>query len=364
LVDCVISKLKKGKASGADHLASEHFQYCHPIVISILAMLFNLMIKYEFVPDFFGLGILIPIPKNDSKCNFDKFADYRDISVSSIISKIFELCIVENIKDNLLTSDAQFGFKPGIGCNHAIYTARVIINHCTSNCSTVNLCALDVSKAFDKVNHCALFLKLMDRKISRNLICLLYNWYSKIFAIVRWNSCLSQMVKISTGVRQGGILSPYFFAILVDDLLIKLNASSLGCRFRGLIFNAIMYADDLLLMSISITELQTLVNICVKEFSSIGLSINIKKSICMRIGPRFKLPVSKICVANQPLEWSNEIKFLGVSILANSSFKCNFQTVRQKFFRALNGFFGKIGTHSSTVVTLSLINSYCVPVLT
>jgi hypothetical protein len=44
LVDCVISKLKKGKASGADHLASEHFQYCHPIVISILAMLFNLMI--------------------------------------------------------------------------------------------------------------------------------------------------------------------------------------------------------------------------------------------------------------------------------------------------------------------------------
>ena len=84
----------------------------------------------------------------------------------------------------------------------------------------------------------------------------------------------------------------------------------------------------------------------------------------MRIGPRFRLPVSKICVANQALEWSNEIKFLGVSILANSSFKCNFQIVRQKFFRALNGIFGKIGTHSSTLVTLSLINSYCVPVLT
>ena len=89
LVDCVISKLKKGKASGADHLSSEHFLYCHPIVISILAMLFNLMIKYEFVPDFFGLGILIPIPKNDANSNFDKCSDYRGICVSSIISKFF-----------------------------------------------------------------------------------------------------------------------------------------------------------------------------------------------------------------------------------------------------------------------------------
>jgi hypothetical protein len=120
LVDGIVRNLKKGKATGADRLSSEHFQFCHPLVISILSMLFNLMVKFEFVPDFFGVGIIIPIPKKDSKSNFNKFSDFRGITVSSIISKIFELCIVENIKDLLSTSDAQFGFTPGIGCNHTI----------------------------------------------------------------------------------------------------------------------------------------------------------------------------------------------------------------------------------------------------
>ena len=280
---------------------------------------------------------------------------------------MFELCIVDNVKDLLITSDSQFGFKPGLGCNHAIYSARVIINYCVSNNSTVNLCSLDVSKAFDRINHSALFIKLMNRNFPRNLIVLLSNWYRKISAIVRWNSCLSHSVKMFTGVRQGGILSPYLFAILVDDILMKLKSSGLGCRICGLVFNAITYADDLLLLSISLTDLQAMVNLCATEFEAIGLALNIKKSVCMRIGPRFNLvkhPVCNISVGNELLEWKSEIRFLGVFIVSASVFKCNFQVVRQKFFRALNGIFGKIGTNSSIPVTLSLISAYCIPLLT
>lgn len=367
LIDSVVKNLKKGKAAGIDRLTSEHVQFSHPIIISLLSMLFNLMIKYEFVPDSFGVGIIIPIPKNDSSNNFSKVSDYRGITVSPVISKLFELCIVENIKYLLRTSDAQFGFKSGIGCNHAIYSARSIINYCTTNNSTVNLCSLDISKAFDKINHFAIFSKLMDRQIPRNLISLLANWYSKNFAVVRWNTFLSHSVKMFTGVRQGGILSPYLFAILVDDILIKLKKSGLGCRMHGLIFNAIMYADDLLLLSISVTDLQAMVKLCASEFNEIGLSLNMSKSVCMRIGSRFNLvkhPVSNISVGVEQLKWKAEIKYLGVTFLSAAVFKCNLQIVRQKFFRSLNGIFGKIGTRSSIPVTLSLICTYCVPLLT
>jgi exonuclease III len=364
LLDGIINDLGKGKAAGIDRLTAEHLLYCHPIVSSILSMLFNLMIRFEYVPNDFGVGIVVPIPKKDSKSNLDKHADYRGISISPVISKIFELCIVDRIDHMLITSDLQFGFKKGLGCNNAIFAARSTISYCTSNNSTVNLCSLDVAKAFDKVNHVAIYLKLMDRKIPRNIIVLLSKWYNKIFAIVKWNSCFSSPVRLSAGVRQGGVLSPFLFAILVDDILVKLRLSGLGCRVRGQVFNAIMYADDLLLMSISLCDLQSMIILCIKEFNDIGLAINANKTVCMRIGPRFKVPVSKLIIGNLELEWKTEMRFLGVSFLASSVVKCNLQIARQKFFRALNGIFGKIGAHSSTPVTISLINSFCVPLLT
>ena len=62
----------------------------------------------------------------------------------------------------LLTGDNQFGFKKGIGCTHAINSCRNIVDHFVNSGSTVNICALDLSKAFDKVNHHALLSNLWE----------------------------------------------------------------------------------------------------------------------------------------------------------------------------------------------------------
>ena len=73
------------------------------------------------------------------------------------------------------TSDNQFGFKKHLGCPHAIYTVRSVVNHYVSNgrSSTVNVCAIDISKAFDRVNNFGLFIKLMDRLLPVNVLLLL-----------------------------------------------------------------------------------------------------------------------------------------------------------------------------------------------
>src|SRR5437870_5328053 len=89
---------------------------------------------------------------------------------------------------------------------------------------------------------------------------------------------------MTMGVRQGGVLSQFLFAIFVYDLLIMLKNSGLGCRLRGAMANAIIYADDLLLLAISLQDLQSMVKICLTELSAIGLTINIAKSVCIRIG--------------------------------------------------------------------------------
>src|ERR1043165_8627888 len=275
-----------------------------------------------------------------------KFTNFRGITISPIVSKIFELCILYCLRESLVTSDLQFGFKSTLGCNHALYAVRATVDYYVTNNCTVNVCSLDLTKAFDRVNHFALFLKLMDRNIPRRFILLLHNWYNKSFAMVRWNKCLSVKVKLSVGVRQGGVLSPYLFATLVDDILIKLRKSSLGCRLRGLMFNAIMYSDDLLLLSASLTDLQAMVDLCYKEFSEVALVINLQKSVCLRVGPAHNSSVSNIMINNTALEWRSELCFLGVTFFSSKSVKCNLQSVRQKYFRSLNGLFGKIGAYS------------------
>ena len=77
----------------------------------------------------------------------------------------------------LQTSDTQFGFKKGLGCNHAIYSVRTIVESFVRKGSTVhvNLCAIDLSKAFDKVNLHALIIKLMKRNEPIQLLGLLEN---------------------------------------------------------------------------------------------------------------------------------------------------------------------------------------------
>ena len=67
----------------------------------------------------------------------------------------------------LATTDSQFGFKKATGCPHAIFTARSVVSHYTLGGSTVNLAALDISKAFDRVDHSGLFVKLMNRRVGR-----------------------------------------------------------------------------------------------------------------------------------------------------------------------------------------------------
>ena len=133
-----------------------------------------------YVPDAFGHGIIvIPIPKNNDGRNFTGVEDFRGITVSPILSKVFESCILKEISTFLVSSNRQFGFKNGVGCRDAIFTVKSIINHYTSNNSTINLCALDITKAFDRVNHDILFKNLMERKIPVYFLSMLRNWYAR-----------------------------------------------------------------------------------------------------------------------------------------------------------------------------------------
>ena len=124
-----------------------------------------------------------------------------------------------------------------------------------------------------------------------------------------------------------------------------------------------MFADDLLLASISVTELQKMIDICKSEFDWLDMKVNVKKSLCIRIGRRFNVNLSNFSIDGNKIPWGAEMRYLGIWIKAATVFKCNFHASKLKFFRSLNGILGKVGSSSPPHLTLSLTSTFCNPIL-
>ena len=358
-----IKGLKKGKAPGLDHPTADHLSNAHPIVAQLLTKLFNLMLLYEYVPDAFGRGILIPIPKSDAGKGDAHMDNYRGISLNPIISKLFEKCLLALFKEFLCSSSMQFRFKAKTGCTHTIYTVRKTIEYFAERQTTVNVCGLDMAKAFDRMSRYGLFIKLMKRGCPSMLINVLECWFAKVSACVRWGECTSDFVLLSRGTRQGGVASPILFAVCVDDILTKLQQSKLGCHIHFICFNSLLYADDLLLLTLSVEDMQKMINICKDELNWLDMKINVRKSECIRIGPRYNVTCARLRIDNESIEWGESLSYLGIVIKSAKNFKCCFHEKKIKFYRSINGILGKLGSDPPINVTLSLVSSNCVPVL-
>jgi len=87
---------------------------------------------------------------------------------------------------------------------------------------------IDASKAFDKVLHNGLFVKLLQKGVYVKFVRILQNWNSKLYASVLWNGLLSNIFLILCGVMQGGVLSRLLFSVYVDDLIGELRLSGYG----------------------------------------------------------------------------------------------------------------------------------------
>ena len=135
LVETVITKMKRGKAAGLDG----HLQYSHPLVACMLSKLFNGMVKLGHVPASFGQSYTVPLLKTSAYGKSVTVNDFRGISISPVISKIFECCILDRCSNLFTSSDNQFGFEKQSGCAQAIYVFRCVIDHYVNSGSTVNV---------------------------------------------------------------------------------------------------------------------------------------------------------------------------------------------------------------------------------
>ena len=107
----------------------------------------------------------------------------------------------------------------------------------------------------------------------------LEHWFSISATCVRWRDRFSEFFSVACGVRQGGVLSPYLFAIYIDDTVAIINASNFGCRIGLTRIAIVLYADDILLLAPSVESLQKLISIVEEELIALDMSLNTRKSV-------------------------------------------------------------------------------------
>ena len=151
----------------------------------------------------------------------------------------------------------------------------------------------------------------------------LINWYSKCFAYVRWGSFVSSTFQIFAGDRQGGVLSPSLYAVFIDSVISKLRAAGLGTRIGQFFFSCLLYADDILLVSHSLHELQAMLDLCAKEAADLDFTLNAKKSVVLRIGPNYNYACVPLTLYGAALSCVDQCKYLGIVLTSSRNFKCS-----------------------------------------
>ena len=311
-IEDAINSLDSGKSCGLDGIYSEHLKYSSIGYRSLIAKCMTSFLVHGQLPESLMSVVLVPIIK-DKSGKINSKDNYRPIAIASIMSKLIEKLLLERLSKFLLTSPHQFGFKPKHSTDACIFVLKESIDRYVEQQSSVYMCFLDASKAFDRVNHFSLFNKLINRGVPGYLVRILAFWYSNQIMCVRWGATMSKGFKVTNGVRQGGILSPYLFNIYLDDLSSILKKQYAGCLIANQIINHLLYADDLVLMCPSFRGLQDLLDICGDYAEKHDIKFNTKKSVVLiRRNKLMKdAVVPKFTLCHKSLTEVKEVKYLG-----------------------------------------------------
>ena len=358
-VKSAIASLCVNKACGMDSLLAKHLLYASPEIHTMLAVCFNAFIVHGCLPSSLTDSVIIPIVKDKCK-NISDIGNYRHIALSSVLSKVFELILLSKLNSYFCTTDYQFGFKSNHSTDLCIYTLKEVIDFYHSQSTSIYMCFMDASKAFDRVNHWTLFKKLIDRGTPLIFVRIIMQWYTTQKACVRWGSALSDNFLITNGVRQGGILSPLFFNVYMDCLSESLCNTQTGYNVGGVMINHLMYADDLVIISPSAKGLQRLVDICAVYGQIHDILFNQDKTVCMYMpsGNHYYLNTPVVILNGIQLAFVRTYTYLGTVMTCDNADDANMRRQRGICYARANGII-KNCSMCSPVVKATLFRTFC-----
>ncbi|RNA07626.1 RNA-directed DNA polymerase from mobile element jockey-like [Brachionus plicatilis] len=256
-------------------------------------------------------GVIKPLIK-DLKKNHSCISNLRPITVSDPLATIYEKILLLDVNRHHDDNPKQFGFKKNSSCAHAKVTLRetALFNRCLKR--KTYMCAIDASKAFDKVVRNYLWVSLID-KLPPHITLSLVSYYKQSHARIENNNEVSTVFKTNTGVKQGGPLSQRLFSIYIEDLVKVIEEGDEGVQIGSTKIDILLYADDILLISSTKKGLQALVTVTENFGEQKSIKFNPEKNFVMIFGGK-KITRLDIRLDSKKLNQVNEINYLGAHI--------------------------------------------------
>jgi len=185
LIKTMTGNLSLRKAIGLRGISHEMLKFnCSKKLAAVIASLFDLITNHQIMPDVFNLSVIKPLVKDPKKPS-DDIGNIRPVAVSDALSNLFERLILQRINNEHTDHKKQFGFKTNSSCNHAAFVLKVAASLTKCRGQRLYACAIDASKAFDKVSRSKLWLKLIEKNLSPDTTIAIIKYYEQSIMLVQ-----------------------------------------------------------------------------------------------------------------------------------------------------------------------------------